>query len=55
MQAVQAAMEAVTAPVSATDVSKMFTRARKKDVEQVLATLASLGQIQELPEGRYTA
>jgi hypothetical protein len=55
VQAVQSALDAATAPSTASEIAKAFARARKQDVEQILATLASLGQVQRIPEGRYTS
>jgi len=40
-------------PLTSGEVAKRFKGARKKDVAALLETLASLGNIRELDDGRY--
>jgi hypothetical protein len=54
VQSVRSALEAASGSATADEIAKMFSRAKRKDVAQILETLASLGQAQRLPEGTYT-
>ena len=54
-QAVKAALAAQRAPVTPEQLAKTFLRARVEGVEELLETLASLGQARELRDGRFVA
>lgn len=54
-QAVKAALAAQRAPVTPEQLAKTFVRARVEGVEELLETLASLGQARELADGRFVA
>ena len=54
-QAVRAALTTFAAPADAAALSKTFKGAKVDRVEDILETLASLGQARTLPEGRYVA
>ena len=51
--AVQAALAELAAPVDETQIAKHFTRANKDRVAELLETLAALGKVRELEDGRY--
>ncbi|MFZ5426793.1 MAG: class I SAM-dependent DNA methyltransferase [Thermodesulfobacteriota bacterium] len=53
--AVAAVLSAQSKPVSAEQVAKLFKRAKRDRVAELLETLASLGQVRRLGEGRYEA
>lgn len=52
--AVAAVLAAQTNPVSAEQIAKAFKRAKRDRVAELLETLASLGQVRRLEEGRYS-
>lgn len=52
-QAVKAALAAQRTPVTPEQLAKKFIRARVDGVEELLETLASLGQARELADGRF--
>lgn len=54
-QAVRSALAARRAPVTPEQLAKTFLRARVDRVEELLDTLASLGQARELDDGRFIA
>lgn len=54
-QAVKAALAAQRSPVTPEQLAKTFLRARVEGVEELLDTLASLGQARELADGRFVA
>lgn len=54
-QAVKAALTAQRSPVTPEQLAKTFLRARVEGVEELLDTLASLGQARELADGRFVA
>jgi hypothetical protein len=54
-RAVRTALSQHAAPATAADVSKYFTRARKTNVEEILDTLVSVGQLRQTDDGRYVA
>jgi hypothetical protein len=54
-QAVKAALAAQRGPVTPEQLAKTFLRARVDGVEELLETLASLGQARELADGRFVA
>jgi hypothetical protein len=54
-QAVKAALAAQRTPVSPEQLAKTFLRARVDGVQELLETLASLGQARELDDGRFVA
>ena len=54
-RAVQRALAADDRPATPSEVAKRFSRARKTDVEQILETLAALGQARLTDDGRYAA
>lgn len=54
-RAVRAALTSHRGPVTSEQLAKMFLRARSDRVEELLDTLASLGQARELPDGRFVA
>jgi DNA-binding IclR family transcriptional regulator len=51
--AVQAALAELAAPADETQIAKHFTRANKDRVAELLETLAALGKVRELEDGRY--
>ncbi|GAB6036969.1 hypothetical protein JCM15519_15280 [Fundidesulfovibrio butyratiphilus] len=51
--AVAAVLAAQSKPVTAEQVAKAFKRAKRERVAELLETLASLGQVRKLEEGRY--
>jgi len=51
--AVAAVLAAQSKPVSAEQIAKAFKRAKRERVVELLETLASLGQVRRLEEGRY--
>ncbi|MEO8496599.1 MAG: DNA methyltransferase, partial [Planctomycetota bacterium] len=53
--AVRTALTQHTGPANATDVAKYFSRARKANVEEILDTLVSVGQVRQTDDGRYVA
>jgi hypothetical protein len=53
VQAIRAALSAFDRPVTAKDLAKMFERARVDKVQELLETLASLGQAREVGEGNF--
>jgi hypothetical protein len=54
-QAVKTALAAQRTPVTSEQLAKTFLRARVEGVEELLETLASLGQARELDDGRFAA
>jgi hypothetical protein len=54
-RAVRLALAAHTAAVTPAELARTFTRARTSAVEELLQTLASLGQAREVEGGRYVA
>jgi len=54
-QAVRSALSSQKAPLTADQLAKLFLRANVDKVEELLDTLASLGQARELPDGRFVA
>ena len=53
VQVVQGVMTTLEGSVTPKDVARRFTRAKVKDVAAILATLAALGQVHELDDGRF--
>jgi hypothetical protein len=53
ISAVRHALNQSAGPVTAADVAKLFTRARKELVEELLDTLVAVGQARETEPGRY--
>lgn len=51
--AVQAALAELATPADEAQIAKQFTRANKDRIAELLETLASLGKIRELEDGRY--
>jgi hypothetical protein len=51
--AVQAALAEIAAPADEAQIAKQFTRANKDRIAELLETLASLGKVRELDDGRY--
>lgn len=54
-QALRAALAEQIGPVTAQQLARCFSRARVDRVEELLSTLASLGQARELSDGRYVS
>jgi hypothetical protein len=54
-QAVRSALSTVAAPVDAALVALQFKGARVDRIDDLLATLASLGQARAMPDGKYSA
>jgi hypothetical protein len=54
-QAVRAALSATASPADAATLAKTFKSAKIDRLEDILETLASLGQARALPDGRYVA
>ncbi|MEX0718226.1 MAG: class I SAM-dependent DNA methyltransferase, partial [Planctomycetaceae bacterium] len=54
-QSLRAVLDQTPAPLTAADLAKHFTRARKEDVEELLAVLATLGHVRVTDQGRYVA
>jgi hypothetical protein len=54
-QAVRAALSAIAVPADAVALAKTFKSAKIDRIEDILETLASLGQARTLPDGRYVA
>ncbi|MBP8290753.1 MAG: class I SAM-dependent DNA methyltransferase, partial [Chromatiaceae bacterium] len=52
-QALRAALAARPGPLNAADLAQGFTRAPRARVAELLDTLATLGHIRRLPDGRY--
>ncbi|MBI4804445.1 MAG: class I SAM-dependent DNA methyltransferase [Desulfovibrio sp.] len=52
--AVAAVLAAQSKPVNAEQIAKAFKRAKRERVAELLETLASLGQVRRLEEGRYS-
>jgi hypothetical protein len=55
VQATRAALGQALGPLSADIVARQFNRARTDRVAEILETLAALGQVQQLDDGRYSA
>ena len=53
--AVRNALAEQAAPAEPATIAKLFTRARKNVVEEVLQTLVTVGQARETDDGRYVA
>ena len=54
-RAVRLALAAEAAPVTSAELASRFARARAATVEELLQTLASLGQAREVAGGRFVA
>jgi hypothetical protein len=54
VQALRSALAAQPGPASAEDLARTFSRAPRAKLAELLETLAALGQIRRLPDGRYT-
>ncbi len=54
VQAVRAALQTATGPVTAETIARAFQRARTEKVTELLITLVALGQARELEPGSYT-
>lgn len=54
-QAVRSALSSQKIPLTSEQLAKLFLRANVEKVEELLVTLASLGQARELPDGRFIA
>ncbi len=54
-QAIRAALASQVAPVTPEQLAKNFLRANVDKVEELLDTLASLGQARELSDGRFVS
>lgn len=52
-QAVREVLAGLDRPASAQEVAKVFHRARKERLGEILETLASLGQCREAGPGRF--
>ncbi len=55
VQALLTEIEAVSAPIPAADLARRFLRAPTDTVADLLDTLAALGRLHRLPDGRYEA
>ncbi|MDF7826413.1 hypothetical protein P4B35_20455 [Pontiellaceae bacterium B12227] len=55
VQTLRAALAAAPGPVTAEQLARTFSRARTDRVADLLETLATLGQAQKMPNGRYSA
>ena len=53
IQALRAALSALQGPAGAGDLAQGFTRAPRAKVAELLDTLASLGLVRRLDDGRY--
>ena len=53
--AVATALVTLATPADEADVAKLFTRAKKDRIAELLATLAAIGKARELEDGRYVA
>ena len=51
--AVQTALAELAAPADEAQIAKQFTRANKDRIAELLETLASLGKVRQLENGRY--
>lgn len=54
-QAVRSALSSQKIPLTSEQLAKLFLRANVEKVDELLVTLASLGQARELPDGRFIA
>jgi hypothetical protein len=54
-QAVRAALSTIAIPADAITLARTFKSAKTDRIEDILETLASLGQARALPDGRYVA
>jgi hypothetical protein len=54
-QAVRAALSTIAVPADAITLARTFKSAKTDRIEDILETLASLGQARALPDGRYVA
>jgi hypothetical protein len=54
-QAVRAALSTIAVPADAVALARTFKNAKTDRIEDILETLASLGQARALPDGRYVA
>jgi len=54
-QAVRAALSTIAVPADAVALAKTFKSAKTDRIDDILETLASLGQARALPDGRYVA
>lgn len=55
VQAVRAALVGAAAPLTAETIARIFQRARADKVQELLATLAALGQVREVEPGSFVA
>jgi hypothetical protein len=54
VQALRSALAAQPSPASAEDLARTFSRAPRAKLAELLDTLAALGQLRRLSDGRYT-
>lgn len=54
MVAIQSALQRHAAPAEVKQVAAYYTRAKKDDVAELLQTLAAVGNVRQLDDGRYT-
>jgi hypothetical protein len=55
MVAIQTALQSHEKPAESDEVAVFFLRANKRDVALLLETLAAVGNIRRLDDGRYAA
>ncbi len=55
MVAIQSALQQHAAPADAKEVAAYYTRANKSQVTELLETLAAVGNVRQLDDGRYVA
>jgi hypothetical protein len=53
VQAVEAALHAINAPVAHIDLAKQFARAKPADVLEILKTLETLGRARNAGQGKF--
>ena len=54
MVAIQSALQQHAAPADAKEVAAYYTRANKSQVTELLETLAAVGNVRQLDDGRFT-
>ena len=53
MVAIQSALQRHAAPADAKEVAAYYTRANKSQVTELLETLAAVGNVRQLDDGRF--
>lgn len=54
MVAIQTALHRHAAPAEGKEIAAYYTRANKADVAELLETLAAVGNVRQLDDGRFT-